>query len=178
MTRPDVGRPELLVRGAPRCCYPPRAIARAQPDRISISGCTSWRPAKRFGYASPSCLEPFRGYIEARFVDDPHLEATVLLRELVDAGLGHSYQTLVRELRRLELRPECAPTATQPPTRDHRWEILMILRMKVKKERQASRRSCSIYDLAAPLYGYGARGEDFLRLRSELRSLFGLEATS
>ena len=36
---------------------------------------------------APSCLEPFRGYIEARFVDDPHLDATVLHRELVEAGL-------------------------------------------------------------------------------------------
>jgi hypothetical protein len=36
------------------------------------------------------------------------------------------------------------------------------------------RRGGTIYDLAAPLYGYGARGEDFLRLRDELRRLFGL----
>jgi RepB DNA-primase N-terminal domain/CHC2 zinc finger len=38
------------------------------------------------------------------------------------------------------------------------------------------RRGGTIYDLAAPLYGYTARGEDFLRLRTELRQLFGLEA--
>jgi hypothetical protein len=37
------------------------------------------------------------------------------------------------------------------------------------------RRGGTIYDLAAPLYGYSARGEDFLRLRGELRRLFGLE---
>jgi hypothetical protein len=37
------------------------------------------------------------------------------------------------------------------------------------------RRGGTIYDLAAPLYGYAARGEDFLRLRAELRRLFGLE---
>jgi hypothetical protein len=37
------------------------------------------------------------------------------------------------------------------------------------------RRGGTIYDLAAPLYGYGARGEDFLRLRAELRGLFGLD---
>jgi transposase len=54
-----------------------------------------------------SCLEPFRAFIEARFVDDPHLEATVLYRELVEAGFDRSYPTLVRELRRLELRPVC-----------------------------------------------------------------------
>ena len=39
----------------------------------------------------------------------------------------------------------------------------------------ACRRGGTIYDLAAPLYGYTARGEDFLRLRTELRRLFGLE---
>jgi hypothetical protein len=37
------------------------------------------------------------------------------------------------------------------------------------------RRGGTIYDLAAPLYGYGARGDDFLRLRGELRRLFGLD---
>ncbi len=56
---------------------------------------------------APSCLEPFRDYIAARFVEDPHLEATVLHRELVEAGFDRSYPTLVRELRRLELRPVC-----------------------------------------------------------------------
>ena len=56
---------------------------------------------------APSCLEPFRAYIQARFADDPHIDATVLFRELVDAGFDRSYPTLVRELRRLELRPVC-----------------------------------------------------------------------
>ena len=37
------------------------------------------------------------------------------------------------------------------------------------------RRGGTIYDLAAPLYGYDPRGENFLRLRSELRRLFGLD---
>jgi hypothetical protein len=40
----------------------------------------------------------------------------------------------------------------------------------------ACRRGGTIYDLAAPLYGYTARSKDFLRLRAELRRLFGLEA--
>lgn len=56
---------------------------------------------------APSCLEPFRAYIQARFADDPHMDATVLHRELVEAGFDRSYPTLVRELRRLELRPVC-----------------------------------------------------------------------
>lgn len=60
---------------------------------------------------APSCLEPWRAYIEARFDDDPHLEATVLYRELVDAGFERAYTTLVGELRRLELRPVCLTCA-------------------------------------------------------------------
>lgn len=55
-----------------------------------------------------SVLEPFRAYVERRFADDPHLDATVLLRELRPLGYERSYQTLTRELRRLELRPECS----------------------------------------------------------------------
>lgn len=38
------------------------------------------------------------------------------------------------------------------------------------------RRGGTIYDLAAPLYGYATSGEDFLKLRAELHRLFGLEA--
>jgi len=62
---------------------------------------------KRERERPPSCLEPYRDYLEARFLDDPHALATVLYRELVDLGFARSYQTLVRELRRLELRPDC-----------------------------------------------------------------------
>jgi transposase len=54
-----------------------------------------------------SVLEPFRAYVERRLADDPHLDATVLLRELRPLGFERSYQTLTRELRRLELRPAC-----------------------------------------------------------------------
>jgi transposase len=56
---------------------------------------------------APSVLEPFREYVARRFEDDPHLDATVLLRELRSLGFERSYPTLTRELRRLELRPEC-----------------------------------------------------------------------
>ena len=55
----------------------------------------------------PSVLEPFREYVARRFEDDPHLDATVLLRELRDLGFERSYPMLTRELRRLELRPRC-----------------------------------------------------------------------
>ncbi len=56
---------------------------------------------------APSPLEPFRAYVERRLGDDPHLDATVLLRELVPLGFERSYPTLTRELRRLGLRPVC-----------------------------------------------------------------------
>ena len=62
---------------------------------------------RREGRERPSVLEPYRGYVERRLHDDPHLDATVLLRELRPLGFGRSYQTLTRELRRLGLRPEC-----------------------------------------------------------------------
>ena len=35
----------------------------------------------------PSPLEPFRGYVAQRLADDPHLDATVLLRELRPLGV-------------------------------------------------------------------------------------------
>ncbi|MGH2975892.1 MAG: IS21 family transposase [Solirubrobacterales bacterium] len=55
----------------------------------------------------PGPLEPFRDYVARRLGDDPHLDATVLLRELRPLGFERSYPTLTRELRRLELRPVC-----------------------------------------------------------------------
>jgi transposase len=56
---------------------------------------------------APSCLEPFRDYLLARLAEDPHVDGTVLFRELVAVGFDRSYPTLVRELRRLQLRPVC-----------------------------------------------------------------------
>src|SRR4051794_24091063 len=76
-------------------------------DRKTIRKYMAGQGAGQHREPAPSCLEPFRAYIEARFTDDPHMEATVLFRELVGAGFGRSYPTLVRELRRLELRPVC-----------------------------------------------------------------------
>jgi len=57
--------------------------------------------------AAVSCVESFRAYIAARFVEDPHLPAVTLLEELTAVGFGRSYPTLVREIRRLGLRPVC-----------------------------------------------------------------------
>ena len=84
-----------------------------------------------------SCLEPFRGYIAARFADDPHLPAVTLHEELIAAGFTRSYPTLVRELRRLQLRPLClvcqqrrgrAPTIEidHPPGEEIQWDWLEL----------------------------------------------------
>jgi transposase len=75
-------------------------------DRKTVSKYLAGPQAGRREPAA-SCLEPFRGYLQARFVEDPHVEATVLYRELLDVGFTRSYPTLVREIRRLELRPVC-----------------------------------------------------------------------
>jgi len=84
-----------------------------------------------------SCLEPWRAYIAARFVDDPHLPAVTLLDELTAAGFDRSYPTLVRELRRTGLRPVClvcqqrrgrAPTTEidHPAGEEIQWDWLEL----------------------------------------------------
>ena len=83
------------------------AIARhTGRDRKTVRAWLSGERARRPRAAS--VLEPYRGYIERRLADDPHLDATVLWRELRPLGFERSYPTLTRELRRLELRPVCA----------------------------------------------------------------------
>lgn len=61
---------------------------------------------------TPSCLEPFRGYLAARFADDVHVDGTVLFREVVELGFERSYVTFVRQLRLLGLRPRCEACRT------------------------------------------------------------------
>lgn len=64
-----------------------------------------WEPQRG---TAPSPVEPYRRYLEARFADDPHVFATVLFDELTGLGFDRSYPTLVREIRRLGLRPACS----------------------------------------------------------------------
>ncbi|MDQ3648241.1 MAG: IS21 family transposase [Actinomycetota bacterium] len=83
------------------------AIARhTGRDRKTVRRYLAGEPLARG--SAPSVLEPYRDYIAARFADDPHLFATVLFGELAGLGFQPSYPTLVRELRRLELRPRCS----------------------------------------------------------------------
>ena len=81
----DVEIHALAARG-----WTKAAIARhTGRDRKTISKYLA-RPRGEQRERAPSCLEPFRGYLEARFEDDPHVDATVLFRELVDAGFDRS----------------------------------------------------------------------------------------
>jgi transposase len=128
----DVEIHALAARG-----WTKAAIARhTGRDRKTVAKYLARRAGERRERAS-SCLEPFRTYLEARFEDDPHVDATVLHRELVDAGFDRSYPTLVRELRRLELRPVClvcqhrsgqAPTVEieHPAGEEIQWDWLEL----------------------------------------------------
>jgi transposase len=106
-------------------------------DRKTIARYLKGEGGRQGRVAAPSCLEPFRGYLTARLVEDAHVEATVLHRELVAAGFERSYPTLVRELRRLELRPVClecehrrGDTVTveieHPPGEEIQWDWLEL----------------------------------------------------
>lgn len=50
-----------------------------------------------------------------RFQDDPHLQTTVLDRELRALGFAASYQTLTREIRSRGLRPRCDACSSSKP---------------------------------------------------------------
>lgn len=58
--------------------------------------------------SAPSPVEPWRRYLEARFGDDSHVFAAVLFGEICGLGFDRSYPTLVREIRKLALRPACS----------------------------------------------------------------------
>jgi len=82
------------------------AIARhTGRDPKTVRACLSALCGER--ERAPSVLERYREYLVARFVDDAHVLSSVLYRELVSLGFDRSYQTLTRELRRLQLRPVC-----------------------------------------------------------------------
>ena len=58
----------------------------------------------------PEIVDPFdrvECYVRQRFVDDPHVWATVLFDEIVALGFDRSYQTFTRYVRDRDLRPHC-----------------------------------------------------------------------
>jgi len=76
------------------------AIARhTGRDRKTVSKYLAGPVAAR--EPAPSCLEPFREYLVARFVADAHVDASVLHREVAELGFDRSYVTFARQLRLL-----------------------------------------------------------------------------
>src|SRR6476620_3899215 len=65
----------------------------------------------------PDPFEPFVDYVTARLIEDPHLWARTLLDELEPLGFELSYQSLTRNIRERDLRPDCPAcrTATVRP---------------------------------------------------------------
>jgi len=65
----------------------------------------------------PDPFEPFVDYVTARLTEDPHVWARTLLDELEQLGFPLSYQSLTRNIRARNLRPDCQAcrTATQRP---------------------------------------------------------------
>ncbi len=57
--------------------------------------------------ARPDALADYRGYVAARFVDDPHLWASALFDEVVALGYSSSYVSFARQVRLAGLRPHC-----------------------------------------------------------------------
>jgi hypothetical protein len=57
--------------------------------------------------AQPDPLDEFRGYVAARFVDDPHLWVSALFDEVVALGYRSSYVSFARQIRLAGLRPHC-----------------------------------------------------------------------
>jgi transposase len=97
---------EVEIHALARRGWSVSAIARhTGRDRKTVRRYLAAEKASR--EPSPSCLEPFRNYLAARFEDDAHVLASTLHGELVGLGFDRSYPTLVRELRRLGLRPTC-----------------------------------------------------------------------
>src|SRR4051794_27916731 len=87
------------------------AIARhTGRDRKTVRRYLTGPPPSR--EPAPSCLEPFRDYLVARFAADAHVDGTVLYREVVELGFDRSYVTFVRQLRLLGLRPRCEACRT------------------------------------------------------------------
>ncbi len=56
---------------------------------------------------APDPLEPFKKYLAARFVDDPHVCASAFYDEVGRLGYPLSYPSFVPQVRQAGLRPHC-----------------------------------------------------------------------
>ena len=82
--------------------------------------------------SAPDPLEPFKKYLTARFVDDPHVWASALYDEVVALGYPLSYPSFVRQIRLAGLRPHCEACAgvkgrdtieiEHPPGEEIQWD--------------------------------------------------------
>lgn len=74
------------------------------------------KPGQR-ARSDPDPFDRFVDYVTARLVEDPHLWARTLYDELEDLDFGLSYQSLTRNIRARNLRPDCPAcrTATDRP---------------------------------------------------------------
>jgi transposase len=72
----DVEIDALLARGWSKAAI----VRHTGRDRKTVAKYLA-RPRGERRDQALSCLGPFRGYLEARFEDDPHVEATVLSRQ-------------------------------------------------------------------------------------------------
>ena len=100
----DVEADALFKRG-----WTVSAIARhLERDRKTIRSYLSGERAPGVRRtAVPDPLDEFRGYLVARFADDPHLWASALFDEVVALGYGSSYVSFARQIRLAGLRPHC-----------------------------------------------------------------------
>jgi transposase len=100
----DVEADALFKRG-----WTVSAIARhLERDRKTVRSYLSGERApgvRRPGM--PDALADYRGYVAARFDDDPHLWASALFDEVVDLGYTGSYVSFARQIRLAGLRPHC-----------------------------------------------------------------------
>ena len=81
-------------------------------------------------------FERFETYVRQRFVDDPHVWATVLFDEVVALGFDRSYQRFTHYLRARGLRPHCEACAgvkgrahvdiEHPPGVEVQWDWLEL----------------------------------------------------
>jgi transposase len=76
-------------------------------DWRTVKAYVEGREPGRRRRTDPDALARFVPYLQARFVDDPHVWASALFDEVVELGYGLSYPSFARQLRTGGLRPHC-----------------------------------------------------------------------
>ena len=86
--------------------------------------------------SGPDPFDRIEAYMRQRFIDDPHVWATVLFDEVTRLGYDSAYPTFTRQLRARGLRPHCEPCASSngrahvdiehPPGEEIQWDWLEL----------------------------------------------------